>query len=138
MSERLKQETVAKIQSMLRLVQSQGASLRALRQYAVRNNLTAAVSMIMEIQGLQCSLQAEANGIEVELKAATSCGEVELRSTVRADELELHPGYRPFMEGLVREVVTGERAPSVQEIEAMQASLHRAGDHTQDSGEGEV
>lgn len=142
MSERLKQELTAKLQSMLRLVKQQGTGMHALRQYAVKNNLTEVQKMLAEIQGIQCSLQAEANGIEVELKAATSLGEADMRQTVRAEELELHPlnhgadtplaiELPPARIGAARSDLP-QRAPTFDEIEAMQRTLHRSGDHTQD------
>jgi len=76
---------------------------------------------IGEMRAVLCGLSATANRIKAYVAAARMVGMVESLS-VDAESLELHPVNRP----------------DPRQRELMLATLHRAGDHTQDPEDEEV
>jgi hypothetical protein len=130
---------IGHIQRVTELGSQQGSQLHEVRRVAKVLNDQALTRLLSELQSLQASLQAECNWLKAELAAAQMTG-VYAKPALAVTTLELHPANLPLPHPeLPREqaVWTGERikpqgALSAEELMRMQATLHRAGDHTLD------
>jgi len=145
----LTQDIANRCQAVLRLSKQQGGLLHEFRTLDVSSNPGRFREIMIELQSLQCGLQAECNSIKVALAAEAMTGGLPMVATVPVDELELHPVNWPAPghgrvlaldrlvepEGLREEIRQSrsapQHAPSADEIEAMERSLRRAGDDTE-------
>jgi len=131
---------LAEVQKLVKLQRAQFTAFRA--GFAGVPGTDRFMHAISDMQLTLVSLQAECNWIRAELAAAQMTGEY-AKPALAVTTLELHPANLPHPE-LPRDqaVWTGSQikpqgALSAEELLRMQASLHRAGDHTLDVDDGE-
>lgn len=130
---------VSHVVRVCELGSQQGSHLHDMRRVAKVLNDQALTKLLSELQSLQASLQAECNAIKAEVGAAQMTGEY-VKPTIEARDMELHPTNLPLPHPeLPREqaVWTGagikpQGSLTADELMRMQATLHRAGDHTLD------